>query len=183
MTQPAPRLPPPVGTVTLGWDPSDSPEVSGYVIYWGPVGDAFQNRLDAGLVTNVTIFLATGVLYYFQAGSYDVFGNESSAYSAPVSTNVPAVTAPTNPEYLVTLTVSKSLVATGAYTAIWISTAVTTNAMEYYSLAVDITNWTWGASSAATAKRQPLPPRNLKFRSRRSAPPATDLPPVPSDRP
>ncbi|MGA2246200.1 MAG: fibronectin type III domain-containing protein [Verrucomicrobiota bacterium] len=66
------------GTVSLAWNPSADPIVTGYKIYYGPASEVYTTNIDVGDTTNATISgLAAGTTYYFSASSYDAAGDES----------------------------------------------------------------------------------------------------------
>lgn len=77
-------------TVTLAWDPSPSTNVTGYNIYYGPNSRAYTNKVDVSNVTNATLTLRYGTLYYFAATAYDGSGLESD-FSNEVSYQFPYV--------------------------------------------------------------------------------------------
>src|SRR5271170_3141679 len=59
-------------SVTLIWDPSSSADVAGYMIYYGTDGTNFDNALDAGASTTVTVpNLQPGTTNYFEVVAYD----------------------------------------------------------------------------------------------------------------
>ena len=65
-------------SVTLLWNPSPSPGVTGYKIYYGNDGINFDNQLDAGTNTSWTVTgLTPGSTNYFEAVAYDANGDES----------------------------------------------------------------------------------------------------------
>jgi hypothetical protein len=80
-------------TVTLAWDASSDPMVTGYNIYSGTVSHSYTNLVNAGMATSVTISnLVPGTTYYFAATTYTLSGLESdysleTPYTVPVSTN------------------------------------------------------------------------------------------------
>ena len=54
--------------VTLAWDASTQPEVTGYKIYWGTSSGNYSNSVNAGNVTTYTVTgLNSGTTYYFAA--------------------------------------------------------------------------------------------------------------------
>lgn len=77
------------GEVTLEWDASVSPEVTGYKLHVGPMPGAYTKTVDVG---NVLIFkllnLADGT-HYIAASAYDGAGNQSD-YSNEVSAVIQA---------------------------------------------------------------------------------------------
>ena len=83
--------------VTLAWDQSTDPTVTGYNVYYGTTSRSYTNVLAAGATTSATVSnLATGVTYYFAATTYTLAGLESD-YSAEASYAVPQ---PNNPPTL-----------------------------------------------------------------------------------
>jgi Fibronectin type III domain len=87
------------GSVTLTWQPSSSPDVTGYYIYYGLNSGAYDNEISAGDATSVVISnLVEGATYYFAATSHDggesPFSNEAS-YTVPIN--------PANPPASITL--------------------------------------------------------------------------------
>ena len=84
------------GSVTLAWDPSPDPAVTGYNAYYGVVSGSYTNMVSAGNTTNATVSgLVAGVTYYFAATAANSAGLESDysnevIYSVPVAaTNQP----------------------------------------------------------------------------------------------
>jgi hypothetical protein len=64
--------------VTLAWDGSPSPEVTGYRVYHGTTSGNYSNSVVVGSVTTNTVSgLASGVTYYFAVTAYDTNGVES----------------------------------------------------------------------------------------------------------
>jgi hypothetical protein len=73
--------------VTLAWDPSTHPNVTGYRVYYGTSSDSYQFNDDAGKNTTFTVSnLQDGITYYFAVIAYDAKGNESG-HSNKVSYN------------------------------------------------------------------------------------------------
>lgn len=80
-----------VANVTLAWDPSTDPTVTGYRLYYGPSTGSYTNLLDTGPATSTTISnLMPAAVYHFAATTYNLAGLES-AYSTEVSYAVPAL--------------------------------------------------------------------------------------------
>jgi hypothetical protein len=66
-------------SVTLAWDASPSPEVTGYRIHLGVASGNYTNSAMVGNVTIQTLFgLAGGVTYFFAITAYDASGLEST---------------------------------------------------------------------------------------------------------
>jgi hypothetical protein len=78
------------GTATLAWNPSTSPNVAGYYVYYGGASGTYTNKLFVGNANSVTInTLVAGKTYYFAMTSYTTAGTESmlsneASYSVPV---------------------------------------------------------------------------------------------------
>lgn len=65
-------------SVTLAWDPSPSPGVVGYRIYYGTAPRDYTNQVNAGNATLLSVSnLNYGPTYYFTATAYDLAGLES----------------------------------------------------------------------------------------------------------
>jgi hypothetical protein len=64
--------------VTLAWDPSTDPNVTGYRVFYGTSSYSYQFNNDAGENTTITVSnLQDGATYYFAVNAYDSSGNES----------------------------------------------------------------------------------------------------------
>lgn len=75
-------------TVTLAWDASPDPAVSGYRLYQGLASRNYSLVYDAGFNTNLTVSaLQVGTVYYFAATAYDTNGLESDFSAELVYTN------------------------------------------------------------------------------------------------
>lgn len=80
--------------VTVAWDASTDPGVTGYRMHYGTVPGNYTSHVDVGTVTNCVVSgLTDGVTYYFAATAYDGDGNESD-YSPAVNYTVPQAPAP-----------------------------------------------------------------------------------------
>jgi hypothetical protein len=67
-----------VQQVSLNWQMSSSPDVAGYFVYEGRASGAYNDKLDAGLNSQLTISnLSEGQTYYFAVTAYDAYGDES----------------------------------------------------------------------------------------------------------
>ncbi len=76
-------------SVTLAWNRSTDPIVTGYNVYYGGASGAYTNEICAGNATNATISgLIEGTTYYFAATTYSAAGMESP-FSSEVSCLVP----------------------------------------------------------------------------------------------
>lgn len=65
-------------SLTLGWNPSPSPEIVGCHLYYGTVSGEYTNTVVVGNVTTVTVLgLSSGVTYYFAITAMDASGQES----------------------------------------------------------------------------------------------------------
>ena len=70
--------------LTLAWDPSPSPAVSGYRVYWGTNTRSYQFVTNAGLVLTQSVVLVHRGRWFFAATAYDTNGLESD-FSSEVS--------------------------------------------------------------------------------------------------
>lgn len=72
-------------SVTLAWDSSASPGVSGFRLYEGVASRNYTNQIDVGNLTNATVDgLVAGTTYYFAVTAYAT-NNLESDYSAEVN--------------------------------------------------------------------------------------------------
>lgn len=87
--------------ITLAWDPSDSPDVAGYKIYYQADSSEMPmegiealegpSPVDAGDVTSFTLTgLPEGSIYYFRATAYNSAGLESDPSNLAASAWIPA---------------------------------------------------------------------------------------------
>jgi len=87
-------------TVTVAWDANPEPEVTGYVVSWGPRSGFYNASADAGSATQYTVTgLDPDQRYYFVVQAYTA-ERIFSLPSAEVSTNgliVQTLTTPQNP--------------------------------------------------------------------------------------
>ncbi len=73
------------------WNPSSTPGVAGYALYYGTASRAYNSRVDAGTNTTVVINgLTGGLTYYFVVSAYDANGSESLP-SNELSCSIPQV--------------------------------------------------------------------------------------------
>src|SRR5882724_10703946 len=60
------------GQATLAWDPSPSPGVAGYYLYYGQASGSYGQKIDVGNTTTYAVSnLAAGATYYYAATAYD----------------------------------------------------------------------------------------------------------------
>ena len=72
-------------TVTLAWDPSPDPDLSGYKLYYGAATGNYTNSIQVGNATTATVSnLTGGVTYYFAATALNSIALES-VFSAETS--------------------------------------------------------------------------------------------------
>jgi hypothetical protein len=65
-------------SLTLTWDPSPSPDVAGYHLYYGAVSGDYTNNIVMSDVTTMTVSgLSSGVTYYFAITAVGADGQES----------------------------------------------------------------------------------------------------------
>ncbi|HEY1663746.1 MAG TPA: fibronectin type III domain-containing protein [Verrucomicrobiae bacterium] len=77
-------------SVTIGWSPSASSNIAGYMIYYGTSSGNYISAVPVSNVTNITINgLTSGTTYYFAATSLDSSGNQSG-FSSEISATVGA---------------------------------------------------------------------------------------------
>ncbi len=75
--------------VTLAWDPSPSPSIGGYRLYYGVSSRDYTNLVDVGELTTATVSnLVVSATYFFAVTAYDIAGLESD-YSSEISYTVP----------------------------------------------------------------------------------------------
>ena len=75
--------------VSLAWDPSISPNISGYKVYVGTSSRYYNAPITIGNQTTYTVTGLTNGTYYFAVTAFDIDGNESD-YSNEVSTTIGA---------------------------------------------------------------------------------------------
>jgi Fibronectin type III domain/Immunoglobulin I-set domain len=77
-------------SLTVGWNPSPSADVAGYILYYGLASRKYSASLNAGIKTTMTITgLTPGKTYYLAVASYNTAGGES-AYSNEATNTMPA---------------------------------------------------------------------------------------------
>lgn len=66
-------------SITLAWDPSPSPSVAGYRVYYGGASGNYTNNITVGNVTSgIVNGLQPGGTYYFATTARDASGSESA---------------------------------------------------------------------------------------------------------
>src|SRR6516164_5920920 len=66
-------------TVTLDWDPSPDPTVTGYKILYGDSSGSYSQSMDAGSSNSATVAgLTPGKTYFFVVIAYNAAGLQSS---------------------------------------------------------------------------------------------------------
>lgn len=89
-------------SVTLAWDPSTDPEVTGAIVYYGNASRNYPWHTNVGNVTRATVQgLTNGLTYFFAVTATNPAGLESD-YSNEVSTSIPA--RPPSPRNLIITT-------------------------------------------------------------------------------
>jgi hypothetical protein len=97
-----------VSSITLGWDPSADPGVTGYKLYYGPACRSYTNAVQAGAATSAAATdLSGGTTYYFAVTAYDASGRES-AYSSEVSYAVPEPNQPPSIDPIADVTIGEN---------------------------------------------------------------------------
>jgi len=75
-------------SLTLVWEPSDSPDVLGYRVYWGRQSGVYPNSMNVGISSRATINdRMLGYRYFFVITALDFWGNESK-YSNDVNATI-----------------------------------------------------------------------------------------------
>jgi hypothetical protein len=73
-------------SITLAWDASSDPAVTGYILSWGTTAGSYSSSLNVGKVTQYTVSgLNPDIKYTFAVQAYSASG--TSDYSTPVSNN------------------------------------------------------------------------------------------------
>ena len=76
------------GSVTLAWNPSVSPGIAGYRLYYGTTSGSYPQVLDVGNTTTATLSgLTPGQTYHIVVTSYDTAGIESLPSNEVTFTN------------------------------------------------------------------------------------------------
>jgi hypothetical protein len=76
------------GTIRVGWDRSQNPDVTGYVVYVGTAPGDYSDSYDVGPQTSLALTVPDGQRYYFAVASY---ANELEGPMSPEISGVAAV--------------------------------------------------------------------------------------------
>lgn len=80
---------PTTASVTLTWDPSTSPAVTGYRVHYGATSGQYTDSVAVGNIATGTVpGLTSGLTYYFAVTAFDANGLESDS-SNEISYTVP----------------------------------------------------------------------------------------------
>ncbi len=120
----------PAADVPLAWDPSTSPDISGYKVYCGNGSRNYGVPITIGNQTTYTVTGLGAGTWYFAVTAFDISGSESD-FSNEVSQiinspNPPADTAPP----VISGVISSSVSSTGA-TINWATNEVSDSQVEY----------------------------------------------------
>lgn len=97
--------------VSFAWDPSPSPNVGGYMLYYGTSGSNYSSTVDAGNATNFTVSgLSPNSTYYFSVLAYST-NNVDSDFANQVVYSLPSLPVITAPPY----SMSESVGAVGTF--------------------------------------------------------------------
>lgn len=122
---------PSTDSVTLAWDASPSPEVTGYRIYYGTETGRYTNSATVGNVTSASIVnLKWGATFYFVATAYDDTGLESDF------SNEVAYTLPPPPQPALGITVDRLKIE-------WMALANVNYTLQW---STNLTSWTTHAT-------------------------------------
>jgi hypothetical protein len=94
--------------VTLAWDASPDPTVTGYRVFYGGASGSYTNSIQVGNVTTATISnLVLGATYYFAATARDAANIESDFSNETSHTPVPPPNQPPTLNSLVNRTINE----------------------------------------------------------------------------
>ncbi|MEZ5591646.1 MAG: PKD domain-containing protein [Gammaproteobacteria bacterium] len=123
------------GQATLTWDPSSSPSVTSYRLYYGQSSGNYTSNINTGMATSYTVTgLQDGQTYYFAVTATD--GSTESDFSNEVSKTIPAL-APPNANFSATPTSG--------------TVPLTVNFANTSSGDIASRNWNFGDGSTSTA--------------------------------
>ena len=122
-------------SVTLAWDASPSPSVTGYLIYYGTNSRSYSFLTNAGLALTQTVLLPRPGRWFFAATAYDAQGLESE-----FSNEVEWEARPGSPELLGETFVRLSpVIERSTNQVVWVNTTgaptffAATNDMEFFA--------------------------------------------------
>jgi hypothetical protein len=111
--------------VQLAWGPSPSPQVTGYLLYYGTASGQYSVSVDTGQATTAAVSgLEATETYYFAVLAYDASGNHS-----PFSNEVQHTVQDTTPP-------SITITAPGNGTIVYTSSLVTISAIATDNISV-----------------------------------------------
>lgn len=163
----------PAGTVTLAWDPSPSPGVTGYKLWQGGSSRVYTNSTALGSVLAYTVQnVVSGKNYFFAVTAYGSSGGESDfsnevVYQVPASYTVDAsvnpvgggtVTGDTGTWFTGKAVNLTAVPSTGYSFKNWTEGTVTVSTNAVYSFMVANTNRVLVANFTAL----PIAPTNLR---------------------
>lgn len=65
-------------SVALTWSPSNSPDVTGYNLYYGQIDGFSTNEISAGNITNCLLYGLSPGTYWFEAATVNASGIQSA---------------------------------------------------------------------------------------------------------
>ena len=101
--------------IPLMWDPSESPDISGYKVYFGNYSRIYGAPITIGNRTNYTVTGLSPGTWYFAVTAYNAAGMESG-YSNEVSKAI--ATAPAPPKSL-RIWIFQALIWLGQHLKFW----------------------------------------------------------------
>ena len=121
------------GDATLAWDPSSSPGITGYRLYYGQSSGNYTSNINVGMTTSYTVTgLQDGQTYFFAVTATD--GTNESGFSNEASKTIPVST-----------TSQASFSATPTYGAAPLSVDFTDTSTG------EITDWSWDFGDGNTS--------------------------------
>ena len=130
--------------VTVGWDPSDDPELSGYKLYYGTASRSYSFSVATGTQTTSEVTgLNEGTTYYFAATVTTTAGVESDfsseiAYTAPACTSPPGQATLSSPSGTITIptpTYIWNAVPCSSWYYLWVNDSTGTRVQQWYTAA------------------------------------------------
>jgi len=126
--------------VTLAWNPSSDPAITGYYLYEGVASHTYTNKINAGAAACVTLSnLVPNVTYYFAVTQYSANGMESPT-SSELSYTVPLVATAVKLQMTVAPAKQVTLAGTG-----------TPGAVYNVQASQNLSNWTTIGSATINA--------------------------------